>query len=206
MDSKEIARERIIGWIEESFESYKEFEDDLDLKPTTVTEWKRGRSSTFMNILPEIADALGTTVDYLLGHNKNPQEIKKIPIEGRIQAGYPIQSFKYSDYEYVRVPADEYPSTSVFFALEVTGDSMMPVIMDGDIIICEKPYGKQVRDKICAVTIDNESTLKRVRMDNSGITLVPINPMYKELHYTKEEAEEKGFRVDGVLVQMIRTF
>ena len=205
MDSKEIARQRIVGWIESFYDSYKEFEEELELKPATVTDWKRGRSNTFMSMLPEIAEELGTTTDYLLGHEKNAYEIMSIPIVGRIQAGYPIQSFE-DEYGYVRVPSNEYSALSVYFALEVVGDSMMPIIMEGDIIICEKPYSKQIKDKICAVTIDNESTLKRVRMDKNGITLTPTNPMYKEIYLTTSEAEEKGFRVDGVLVQMIRKF
>ena len=52
MKSKEIARQRILSFIEDFYESYKEFEEALNLKPTTVTEWKRGRSSTFMDCLP----------------------------------------------------------------------------------------------------------------------------------------------------------
>ena len=205
MESKEIARKRIIEWIESFYDSYKEFEEELDLKPTTVTEWKRGRSNTFMNILPEIAEELGTTIDYLLGYERNAYEIKKIPIVGRIQAGYPIESYT-DKYGYIRVPSDEFSSSEIYFALEVSGDSMIPIIMDGDIIICSKPYSKQIKDKICAVTVDGESTLKRVKMDNTGVTLIPTNPMYPEMHFTKEEAEEKGFTVDGVLVQMIRNF
>ena len=205
MDSKETARQRIISWIEDVYDSYKEFEEEMDLKPTTVTEWKRGRSNTFMNFLPEIADALGTTTDFLLGHEHNAYEIKSIPITGRIKAGYPIESFE-GNFGSVRVPSAEFSSTSVYFALRVDGDSMMPLVMDKDVIILEKVYSRPVNGKICAVTIDNESTLKRIKIDSTGVTLIPTNPMYQEIHYSKEEAEEKGFRVDGVLIQMIRNF
>lgn len=205
MDSRETARRRIISWIEESYDSYKEFEEELNLKQTTVTEWKRGRSNTFMNILPEIAEEFGTTTDYLLGYDHNENDLKSIPVTGRIKAGYPIESFE-GNYGAIKVPASEYSKTGLYFALKVDGDSMMPLVIDGDIIILEKTYSKPVNGKICAVTIDNESTLKRIKIDSSGISLIPTNPMYSEIHYSKEDAKEKGFRVDGVLVQMIRNF
>lgn len=203
MKSRETARKRIIEYIEEYYDSYREFEDELGLKRNTVTEWKRG-VSTFMDILPEIADAFGLTTDYLLGReNFGLPDVYNVPIIGSIQAGYPVESFG-NDMEYVKVPFPIVQNDSQYFALKVVGDSMMPLVIEGDIIVCART--NDVNNKICAVTIDGESTLKRVKIDSTGVTLMPTNPMYKELRYSKAKAEELGFHVDGVLVQMIRNF
>ena len=91
------------------------------------------------------------------------------------------------------------------FALKVVGDSMMPVVMEGDIIICDKNVSA-ADNKICAVTIDGESTLKRVKIDSAGVTLLPTNPLYKEIHLSKQKAEQMNFHIDGVLIQMVRNF
>ena len=202
MGSKEIARKRIVSLIEETYETYKEFEDSLGLKRNTVTEWKRG-VSTFLEILPEIADALGVTTDYLLGH-KSAEKNKTVPVIGRIQAGYPIESYE-GTYGEIRILDDEKPNTELF-ALEVVGDSMMPIVMEGDIIICERTEPNRANGKICVVTIDGESTLKKLKADSSGVTLIPLNPLYKEIHYTKHEVITKDFKVNGVVIESIRKF
>ena len=203
MKSRETARKRIIEYIEEYYGSYREFEDELGLKRNTVTEWKRG-VSTFMDMLPEIADAFGLSTDYLLGRDDiGYPDVYSVPITGTIQAGYPVESFG-NGKEYIKVPFPIVQNDFQYFALKVIGDSMMPLVIEGDIIVCVRT--DDVNNKICAVTIDGESTLKRVKIDSSGVTLIPTNPMYKELHYSKAKAEELGFHVDGVLVQMIRNF
>ena len=204
MSSKDIARERIISLIELVYNSYREFEDELGFGRNTVTEWKRG-VSTFMDKLPEIADALNVSTDYLLGRETASliPEIFHIPLIGKIRAGYPVESFEIPK-KYIKVPTEIVHNETDYFALEVVGDSMMPIVMEGDIIILRKT--DQYNNAICAVTVDGESTLKRVRVDSDGVTLIPTNPMYKEIHYSPKKAEELEFRVDGVLVQMVRNF
>lgn len=205
MKSKEIARERIISLIEMIYNSYKEFEDELGYGRNTVTEWKRG-VSTYMDRLPEIADALNVSTDYLLGREDTSliPEIEYVPLVGSIKAGFPVESFDIPK-KYIKVPIEIAQDNANYYALSVIGDSMMPLVMEGDVIILRKNTD-QYNNKICAITIGNESTLKRVKKDSDGITLIPTNPMYPEIHYSRKKAKELGFRVDGVLVQMIRNF
>lgn len=205
MNSKEIARERIISLIDTIYDSYKDFEEELGYGKNTVTEWKRG-VSTFMERLPDIADALNVSTDYLLGREAASlvPEVIHVPLVGRIQAGYPVESFE-SPKKYIKVPSEVAHNENDYFALTVVGDSMMPLVMEGDVIILRKNT-QNVNNEICAVTVDGESTLKRVRIDSDGVTLIPTNPMYKEIHFSPKKAEEKNFHVDGVLVQMIRNF
>ena len=205
MDSRDIARRRIIALIEANEPSYICFEAKFHLKANTVSEWKRGRTTTFMNILPEIAKEYKVSTDWLLGveaEEVTPTFIS-VPIIGSIRAGYPVECY---DVEggHVKIPAEMKPAGKLF-ALDVVGDSMMPLVMDGDRIICSKNINK-ANGKICVITVEGESTLKKIRADNAGITLIPLNPFYKDIHYTPEEAKEKGLSIDGVLVQMIRTF
>ena len=200
MESKDIVRQNVIRLIDDIYFSYKDFEAEMGLKPNTVTEWKRGRSNTFLNILPEIADDFEVTIDSLFNRDNTIEKENRIPIIGSIRAGYPIQSFESVEgYIHADLPNND------FFALRVIGDSMLPLVMEGDIIVLDKNVEK-ANGKICAVTIDNESTLKRVRIDSTGITLYPTNPIYPEFHYSKAKAEELDLRIDGVLTQMIRNF
>lgn len=53
----------------------KDLTDYLGLQKNSFTEWKGGRSKSYMKYLPQIAAFLGVTVDYLL----NADENKKSP-------------------------------------------------------------------------------------------------------------------------------
>ena len=122
---------------------------------------------------------------------------------GRIQAGYPIESYE-GHFGEIYLPHDVSPNADLF-ALEIVGDSMMPVFMEGDIIICEKIHNNY-NGKFCVITVDGESTLKKLKVDSSGVTLIPLNPLYKEIHYSKMDTVKKNFRVDGVVIESIRKF
>ncbi len=52
--------------------SQKEFAEILGVKPQRISEWKRGLSSSYQKYLPQIAEALGTTTEYLLTGKKEP--------------------------------------------------------------------------------------------------------------------------------------
>ena len=206
MESKEIARVRVLALIDNREPAGIVAEAKFHLRPNTVSEWRAKRSNTYMNILPEIAKEYGVTTDWLLGVEREAvyPDMIEVKTVGSIKAGYPIESYPVIG-DSVQIPADIAPSGEVF-ALDVVGDSMYPLVFNGDKIICEKTDDRRANGKICVVTVGGESTLKRVRIDSNGITLIPINPMYQEIHYNKKECAEKNLSIDGVLVQSVRRF
>lgn len=186
--------------------------ESIGVSRQAVSKWRNGSASPSGDKVARLAEYFEVRFDYFYQDEINPDHINYVleeskrnrlgvPIIGSIQAGYPVQSFDTPD-GFIKI---ESPNIMDLFALRVVGDSMLPLVMDGDVIICNKSIDN-VNGKICAVTVDNESTLKRVRIDSTGVTLIPTNPMYPELHYSSKKAEELGFHVDGVLVQMIRKF
>lgn len=206
MESREVARKRILSLIDSKEPSGIVAEAKFHLKANTVAKWRQGTLHTFMDILPLIAKEYGVSTDWLLGVDAEEEvpTFIEVPIIGRIRAGYPLETFQV-DNGSVKIPADYKPSGECF-ALEVVGDSMMPLVLEGDIIVCEKILPAKANGRICVITIDGESTLKRIRIDSDGVTLIPVNPMYKETHFTKLECTKKNLRIDGVVVQMIRKF
>lgn len=65
-ENTEKIRERVLALIESRFESDAAFERSLGLAEKTVNNWRRGRSSSFMKMLPEIAARFHVTVSDLL--------------------------------------------------------------------------------------------------------------------------------------------
>lgn len=109
-------------------------------------------------------------------------EMRKIPLVGTIACGEPILAAENIE-EYVNIPKD----LAANFALRCKGDSMINArIFDGDIVYIRQQDTVE-NSEIAAVLIDNEATLKRVKLFDDHIVLEPENPMYKPLSYWNEE-------------------
>ena len=65
-ENTEAIREKILSLIDSEYESDAAFERDMSLAEKTVNNWRRGRSASFMRILPEISEQFGINVGALL--------------------------------------------------------------------------------------------------------------------------------------------
>lgn len=65
-ETTERIRERILSLIDAEFESDAAFEREMELAEKTVSNWRRGRSASFMRILPDLSDRFGVNVSELL--------------------------------------------------------------------------------------------------------------------------------------------
>ena len=65
-ENTERIRERVLSLIESQFESDAAFERALSLNEKTVNNWRRGRSASFMRILPALSEKFGVNVGELL--------------------------------------------------------------------------------------------------------------------------------------------
>ena len=65
-DNTEKIRERVLSLIDAEYESDAAFERALDLAPKTVNNWRRGRSASFIKILPKIAKLFSVGVGALM--------------------------------------------------------------------------------------------------------------------------------------------
>ena len=176
----------------------------LNMPYTTYVNYEKGLREPTSEVLIQIADFFETTIDYLVGRqsdNAMPQftelplrntsfipniiplpEMRKIPLLGTIACGEPILAVENIE-DYVNIPKD----LAGDFALTCKGDSMINArIFDGDIVYIRQQDTVE-NGEIAAVLIDNEATLKRVKLYNDHIVLEPENPMYKPLAYWGEE-------------------
>ncbi|HEY5615118.1 MAG TPA: S24 family peptidase, partial [Bacteroidota bacterium] len=72
------------------------------------------------------------------------------------------------------------------FALVVKGNSMAPRIEDGDVIVVSPKQEARSGD-ISVVRVNEEDTVKRVKIEAEFIQLVPLNPEYEPMVVRKKD-------------------
>ena len=160
----------------------------------TVYRYESNEIEKFpLDILFPLAEALQTTPGYLMGwenpiSNEFPDniipmpEMRQIPLIGSIACGAPVLAEEHIE-EYINIPKHIHAD----FALTCKGDSMINArIFDGDIVYIRQQDTVE-NGEIAAVLIDNEATLKRVRIYEDHISLEPENPQYRPIVLWGEE-------------------
>ena len=124
-----------------------------------------------------------------------------IPLVGSIAAGEAIEAINSSD-SMISVPKSLVSKHSTYFGLKVKGLSMIDEgIFDGDIAIIKKTTSAE-NGKIAAVlTLDNEITLKKIKMSNQKIYLIPANKAYDIKEHNIGEVQ-----IQGTLSGIIRKY
>lgn len=123
-----------------------------------------------------------------------------IPILGRIAAGKPALAFQEVN-RYLPIAREPF-GRGDFFALEVTGESMIDAgIFDKDFaIIRQQPDVKS--GEITAVFINNEATLKRFIKRDKSVVLRAENPAFLDIEIIPSQS--CSLSIVGKMVGLIR--
>ena len=143
-----------------------------------------------------LADFLDVSTDYLLGRTDNP-EINKAPVlvqEPKNIIKIPFSVSKVSagkgayisdDYpEEIEIDANTYPKAD--FAVEITGDSMMPKYDSGDIVLVHKQPALE-NGQIGIFMINGEGYIKKYHYEDGKYTLVSLNNAYAPIELTSND-------------------
>ena len=176
----------------------------IDIATRTVQRWEKGEQVPDSNYLMRIAKVTGVIAHWLLTgegdmlagtqqkRNVLPlptNRYKKVglvslPLLSSVPGGTPSQMFHSENVErYVTVDNVRDPNA---FALEVKGNSMAPRIEDGDIIVVSPRHDVKNGD-ICVVRVDEEDTVKRIKIDDQFVHLIPLNPEYEPMVVRKKD-------------------
>ncbi len=129
------------------------------------------------------------------------EDIRAIPLVGRIAAGEPDAAITTSDERFVI--SGDYLSGEEHFALKVNGDSMEDAgIYSGDIVIVRRQQTARNNEIVVALIegIESEATLKRFIRDGKKIILHPENELYDDI----EIKDPRQLQINGVVVGLYR--
>lgn len=177
--------------------------DRLGISKSSINMYERGEREPGLEMLESIADYFNVDMDYLMGISEVPNvfqlngftsapsniiplpRMEQIPLLGTIACGDPILAAENMEGE-VAMPSHIHAD----FALRCKGDSMINArIFDGDIVYIR--HQETVNDgEIAAVLIEDEATLKRVRLFPDHVILEPENPQYRPLAFWGSDMEK----------------
>lgn len=192
---------------EEKGLTQKDLAEKLSLTPKAISFYELGSREPSGDALIQMAHILGTTTDYLLGNStiKEPEQKRgrgvRIPVLGRVVAGIPIEAVEeILDYEEI---TPELAASGEFFALKIRGHSMEPRMMEGDVVIVRRQDDVDSGDVAIVLVNGDEATVKRVKKQPEGITLIATNTSVYEPHfYSNKEIADLPVRILGRVVEL----
>lgn len=154
-----------------------------------INKWETGRVTNLKReTIKRLSVIFGISPAMLVEPESTPPniipmpEMRKVPLVGTIACGTPILAA-----ENIEDEVDMPKHIHADFALRCKGDSMINArIFDGDIVYIRKQDTVE-NGEIAAVLIDDEATLKRVRLFDDHIVLEPENPHIRPFTYWGEE-------------------
>lgn len=124
---------------------------------------------------------------------------EKIPlVSSSVKAGFPSVADNFLEKNLdLNELLVSHPAATFF--VRVDGDSMEEAkISDGDILIVDRAV-EATHGKIVIAILNGEFTVKRIKVENEEITLMPENPKYPPLKITGE----MDFSIWGVVTHII---
>lgn len=189
--------------------SQQELADKLNITRSAIGMYETGRREPDFETLEAIADFFNVDMNTLTGFDNatlykahvgvfSMPSFNKKPRLGTIACGNPILAMQEAT-EFDDVPDHVHCD----FTLKCKGDSMINArIFDGDVVYIR--HQEMVENgEIAAVLIDDEATLKRVRLFDDHISLEPENPQYRPLVFWGDEMN--SIRILGKAVAFTST-
>lgn len=100
-------------------------------------------------------------------------------------------------------PGSDSSTSGKFFALRVCGHSMEPRILEGDVVIVRQQEDVDSGDIAIVMVNGDEATVKRVKKQEDGITLIATNTSVYEPHfYSNQEIRDFPVRILGKVVEL----
>ena len=130
---------------------------------------------------------------------KNNNEIGQWLVEQGISAGFPSPADDFKESK-ISIDQEVVKNESATFYARVVGQSMQGAgLDDGDLIVIDRSQ-EPGNGKIAVCYVDGEFTVKRLKVENECIYLMPENKKYKALKIT----EENQLIIWGVVTYVIK--
>lgn len=182
--------------------------NDLGFNKSAVSTWCNGTRLPRMDKVEKLAQYFNINRSDLI-EEKNHESITRsvgvnINIYGRVAAGIPLEMIE--DIIDTEEISEDLAKTGNFFGLIIKGDSMTPLICNGDVVIIRCQEDAETGDTVIATVNGDDATCKRLRKYKDGIELIANNPNYEPMYFSNKDIEQKPVRILGKVVELRRKF
>ena len=197
--------------------------EELQFSSGVLTHWKNGktpRNSTIKKVAEYFgvpimffeSDAIPANIyeEMYMGAEQSSvypvQGLCAMPVVGSVHAGYGSSPYVEYEDEYVSVPVEQMRGyrASECRLIRVKGDSMYPVLMDGDLILIHVQADIENDETAVVFNGGDEATVKKIRILPDHIEMVPANSQYETKIVTGNDLSE--CRIYGKVLSLIRSF
>lgn len=196
----------------------EELAQKLNKDYSTIGKWELGQRSPIMADVIRIANLFNISLEKLIGQSiiyNNAKQLEldsntiQIPVLGKIPAGMPLEAIENTyAVDTVDIPKNWLKGGNKYFALELDGDSMEPDYLDKDIVIFKQTSDCESGQDCCIRINGSDATFKRVRKQENGIMIIPLNENnstgFVSTFYSKEDLEKSPIEILGIVKQIRR--
>ncbi|MCI7686606.1 MAG: LexA family transcriptional regulator [Clostridiales bacterium] len=171
-----------------------------------IAKIENGKIDLSQSKIMEFAKVLHTTPAALMGWDDvvTPVDLSdtvSIPVYGRIPAGVPRRSEEYVD-EHIQVPRSWTIGGQELAGLRVSGESMLPLIQDGDLVVYQyQPDIESGSIGICRIDGDDATVKKVIKQEPHTVILQPLNPAFQPIIFTGD-ATEPTLEIIGKVIEV----
>lgn len=180
----------------------------LGIKMPTFSDWVNAKTYPRIDKIELMANYFGISkadlVEERSSRISNHGKGVVINVLGRVAAGIPFEAIE--DIIDTEEISEELAHTGTFFGLKIKGDSMIPNICDGDIVIVRKQEDAESGDVVIATVNGTDATCKRLRKYKDGIELIANNPAYSPMDFSNKDIDEIPVKIIGKVVELRRKF
>lgn len=176
---------------------------ELEISQATISDWWNAKSMPRDERLNKVADYFSiSTAELLL----DPDEIIEIndtieiPVYRQVSCGDPTPEIdEVVGYIYI----DEALSKrGEYFAVRAKGDSMLPKVEDGDVLLVRKQKSVNSGEVAIVKVNGDEATCKKVNIRADGLFLQPFNANYESFFYSKEQIIREPVEILGRVIEV----
>ena len=183
-----VSPKYLMCWDDESIKTYKFVKTITDPEHTLSQEKEKN------NI-----------IDRMLATSKtfDPNSMIPVPIVGNVAAGYSCLAETNIE-SYSLVDSESILSGYEYMWLRVKGDSMEPLILEGDLVLVRLQGTVESGDYAVVIVDDEDGLVKEVELSDDRITLISKNPYYPPRHFIGKDVER--VRIVGKVIESKRKF
>ena len=185
------------GW------TMKDLATRIGVSEGTISRWESGDIANMRrDKVQALAKALDVSPAVIMGWDEKEEkkENRIIPVLGRVAAGIPIEAIE--DIVGEEEVSKKLGDIQNLFGLKIKGDSMTPMIFDGDIVIVRKQSEAESGDIVIATLNGDDAICKKLVIYGPTILLRSLNAAYDDIDVTARE----DYRIWGKVIELRRSF